>query len=249
MFFVSAFIVLVSLTFVSAYYFGSARSVGQDVIDTYIGVFEPVLTAVFGAEGSGLYVFERFLLFILLVSVIFLAVGKIPLFEDQNKIRWIVSIIISLIGVRFMDYAWLVSVLHSYNALAIAIGSVMPLIIYFFFVHGIGKDYPHLRKVMWILFIGMYIGLWITSTTEYVSAVYFWTLLAAVLLLLFDDKIERYIRKQEYKGSHASWINDRVSEIDKEIKLISESSLDDKVKEREIKKKEKRKLKLLKMIN
>ena len=226
------FVVMVSsLLFIqltSAYYFPSARSFTQDIVDTYVGVFEPILQALFGGFGwSGLYLFERFLLFILLMSLIFVILGngRFPMFEKNSIVRWIVAIVVPLIGIRFVNFEWLTALLLSYQAFAIALTTAVPLIVFLFFVHGIGKEYPHMRKVLWVLFIGIYIGLWSTTTTSGASAAYFWTFVAAVLFLLFDTKIEEQLYKYEQRKANKYWKLDAVANLRHDITMLRQSGL------------------------
>lgn len=229
-------------SFVSAYYFPSARTFTQDIIDTYVGVFEPILQALFGGFGwSGLYLFERFLLFILLLSLIYVILGNVEMFKKNTFVRWITAVIVPLIGIRFVDFEWLSAVLLSYQALAIALTTVLPLLVFFFFVHGIGKEYPYIRKIFWVIFIGVYMGLWSTSTNDGASAAYFWTFVAAVIFLLLDSKIEYYLFKQEQKKAGEYWKYDIISKLRKDIELLNDNNamdIDKKMKAIERKNKE-----------
>src|SRR3989344_5673304 len=131
----SIFVMLFVSSFVSAYYFPSARTFTQDIIDTYVGVFEPILQALFGGFGwNGLYLFERFLLFILLLSLIYVILGNVEMFKKNTFVRWITAVIVPLIGIRFINFEWLTAVLLSYQVFAIAVTTAIPLLIFFLFL-------------------------------------------------------------------------------------------------------------------
>lgn len=222
---ISALLVFVS--FASAYYLPDLRYVSQRTIDYYVDFFEPILQALFGGYGgwSGLYLFERFLLFILLVSMIYVILGKVDLFEHNSSVKWAVAIIVPLIGMRFIDYGWFSAVLMQYGTLSIALSSVLPFILFFFFVHNIGKDYPLMRKILWIAFICIYAGLWSTAESEFSSAMFFWTMLASILMLIFDTKIELYLGAREFAkrerrnvDNEIARINMRINEIETQIR-------------------------------
>jgi hypothetical protein len=176
--------------------------------------------------------------------MVYLVLGRIPLFEDQGKVRVVVAFIIPLIGVRFINYEWLNTILLSYQVLAIALTAVLPFIIYFFFVHETGQDSPAIRKIAWIFFILVYIGLWVTTEVESYGAVYFWTIVISIALLLFDGTIHDFYMKQKMKsvGSENKW--GHIAKIKRDIddiqKSINEGHLPQRAGEKIIKKKQKR---------
>ena len=231
---------LIFSSFVSAYYFPSARTFTQDIVDTYVEVFEPILQALFGGYGwSGLYLFERFLLFILVMSLVFLILGKFDMFEKNTVVRWIIAIIVPLIGIRFIDFEWLTALLLSYQAFAIALTTAIPLIVFFFFVHGIGKDYPHVRKILWVVFIGVYLGLWSTTASSGASAAYFWTFIAALLFLLFDSRIEQYLFKKAQQEAGRYWKYDVIARLRHDIDVLNTAPMDLTEKRKAIERKQK----------
>jgi len=216
------------MNFASAYfYFPDARSLTQSVIDAYVDVGEPILQALFGGYGgwSGFLLFERFLLFILLLSLIYVVLGRVEIFEEQKAVRWVIAIIVPLIGMRFVDYEWLSAVLLQYQVLAIAMTAILPFFIYFFFLYSMALDYPIPRKLGWIFFGVVYIGLWSTTMSESASQIYFWTIAAVVVCLIFDKKIENYLRfrnltKQDVTAKHKEMarINDEIQTLEKQIR-------------------------------
>jgi hypothetical protein len=193
---VSLFTIL-SSGFVSAYYFSGARDISQKVVDIYIGMFEPVLNALFGGYwgGSGFYLFERFLLFIMLVVIINLVLEKVDLFKGQKAVKWIIAVIVPLIGIRYLRYEWLVSILVQYEAIVIILTSILPFIIYFYFLYEAAGDHGIIRKIGWILFIGIYSGLWSTATSSSVADIYLWTMIAAFICLFGDNIISQRLRQ------------------------------------------------------
>lgn len=210
-------------SFASAYfYFPDLRSVTQSVIDSYVSVGEPILSALFGGYGgwTGFLLFERFLLFVLLVSVIYVILGRIEFFDNQRAVKWVVAIIVPLIGIRFIDFDWLSAVLLQYQALALILTSLLPFVLFFFFVHSIGKDYPMLRKIAWIFFIGVYVGLWNTAQSGVQGSVYFWTMVAAILGLLLDKRIEMWMQAKQFAKQGRWRTDDEIAAINKKIQDI-----------------------------
>lgn len=221
------------LQLTSAYYLPSVRGFSQNIIDSWVDFGSPILNALFGGFGwTGFYLFERLLLFILLISVIYLSLGKVPLFEEQRTIRWVVAIIIPLIGIRFIDYAWLTSIFEQYKALAIIIMAVFPFITYFLFLYNVAGDHGIIRKMGWLIFIGIYLGLWSGATSEGSSAIYFWTVVAAVVCLLGDNIIDRRYRALQRGKSDQQWKDREVGRINQEIATINQQIVNNHISQR-----------------
>lgn len=231
--------------FASAYYFPQFRDMTESFLQSMVDLFQPFLQAVLGGyEWGPDLLFERLLLFVLLVAIIFLILGNVPIFEDQGKrIRWLVAIIVPLIGIRFLDYAWLVTIITQYQVLTIVLTSIIPFILYFFFLYSAAGEYPGVRKIGWILFIVVYFGLWSTVNYEANSSVYFWTMVVALVFLTFDSTIYGYYEKQKMKaaGNINKWqhIANIRRDIDEIAKSISQGHIPSKDGERLIKKKQK----------
>lgn len=209
---------------VSAYYAPSVRGVVEDIINSWIDIGEPILEALFGGFGwSSLYMFERLLLFLLLVSIIWVSIGKIDLFNNNKVVRWIISLVVPLIGIRFIDYEWLTSLLYQYELLAIVLTSVLPFIIYFFFLYNISGDHGVLRKIGWAAFMAVYAGLWSSAQSEINSSVYFWTMVASAVCLFGDNLINRRLRALTAMKQNRYFVNDEVTRINQRVYELNQS--------------------------
>lgn len=219
------FLSLFLIGFVSAYSVLGLRDISQSVVDSYVDTFEPILQALFGGFGwTGLYLFERFLLFIVLVGIIHLSLRRVPFFDNAKGVRWIVAIVVPLIGIRFINYEQLTTIIFQYQVLAVALTVVLPFIIYFFFVHNVAGDYPIVRKVAWILFIAVYWGLWSTADSNTNSDIYFWVMVVAFTCLILDNYIHKtflfkQIAKQDasFKWREIGNINTKIQELHRQI--------------------------------
>ena len=221
------FVGLMMLSMVSAQGFGGVRDVSDRVITAFVDIFEPILSALFGHNnwGDGL-LFERTLVFIVLFSFIFIILGKVPMFDDAKRIKMVVAIIIPLIGMRFMDYAALVAVINQYFILSIILSSILPFVIYFYFVYNIAGNHGVLRKLAWIIFSGIYLGLWSTASVSGAYAnIYLWTFVASLAMLFGDnlimnriDSIEIYKKEKWRLSSDLAGISREIEQIRKDMK-------------------------------
>jgi hypothetical protein len=188
----------------SSAYFESPGSFVEDLVRGFIDIFEPILRAVLGgSDFSGYFLFEKLLLLVLLIAVIQLSLKNISVFENQKGILRIVSIVVALLAVRYLSFEWINGIILQYQVLAIALFGILPIAIYFFFLHGVFNDSEIMRKIGWVLFIVVYFGLWSTAGGSF-GALYFWTMVVSLVFLLFDGSIHRYYIMQEMKRSGAT---------------------------------------------
>jgi len=218
-FIIVVFVLLIGISLfsgiVSAQYYSNFGTEG--IIDSLIQVLEPVLSALFGGDNyTGYLLFEKLLLFILIGVIVFLALNNIPLFQNKNqKLAKLVAFIVALIGIRNLDYVWMNTIFTQYTVLFVAIAGILPFIIYWFFL----KDMPALlRKIGWIFFVVVYLGLWITTEIDAHEEVYLFTALAALIYaFLIDEKVHNWLEIQDMKKGDKFRLSEIISKISEEI--------------------------------
>jgi hypothetical protein len=188
----SLFIVLSLSGLVSAQYYGIDLRHGAEQITRWIqdifGPFFEVLLLVSSPE----FLFAKVLLAVLLFIVIYIVLDKSELFGDYKTLVILISVIISLIAVRYLpEETFIQFIILPYNVLGVALLTLLPLIIYFFFVENINDDI--MRKIAWAFYAAIFFGLWMTRFNDLGDVAYIY-LLAAVLAILFIlfDKTIRY---------------------------------------------------------
>lgn len=245
-----ALMFILSINLVSAYSYGygfDIRRGAEQFIDFVVDFAEPGLQVLLGGQDyTGLLLFERFLIFIMLLSVVYIALSNVPIFESNKGAIWTVAIIIPLLAVRFIDFAWLNTILMQYQVLGIAIAGILPFIIYTYFLHSVSQD-SVLRKIGWIFFIVIYFGLWSTNTAEAYSQIYFWTMVVALVFLFADGTIHRIIEHQRWKESEKGPIYQRIADLEGKITKMSESGIPEYQKRKQLKRMEKEMKYLYKM--
>ncbi|HVY01534.1 MAG TPA: hypothetical protein VHA12_02105 [Candidatus Nanoarchaeia archaeon] len=228
-----------SVSSVSAYYLPSFGQVGHEIVYTVTDFFEPVLNALFGSYSSG-YIFETLLLFILIASMVFIALKKVPIFQGHAAIIKVLTIAISLLSIRWIDYEWFTTVMSTYKLLGIVLTSILPFILYFYFLYSAAEDNDIIRKAGWLFWIIIYTGLW---TSEYTSTsnsiVYFWTLVTGVACLLLDGVINRRLKAIKNIQKDQYFANREIGRLNMQIFEVQEQlargAIDKKTAEKTIK--------------
>lgn len=217
------------------------RSVSEGVVQNYIDIFAPILSALLGGgDWTGFLLFEKLLLTVLLVTIIYVTLGKAGFLGSQKGVLWLISIVVSLLAIRYMNLEWVNSILFHYGILGVVMTSILPFVIYFFFLHTVVGDHPSIRKVGWILYIMIYIVMIASNSInsyvdtgaspEFYSAnlfewAYILTILAALILLFFDNTFHKYYENSEInklaryqKSDHIAALMKQIQDIDKDVR-------------------------------
>ncbi len=147
-----SFIILISIfNFVSA-----AISLPQGVTDVFSFIVGDVSAA--GSVSLEEVIIVKFLVFILLLAIINTAVQRIPGLGDTKGLAFIIALVVSLIGTRFLTSGELINFIWlPYGTLSVVLSSLLPFLIAFFFFQGF--DSTVIRKVGWTAFLVIFIGL------------------------------------------------------------------------------------------
>ena len=200
---ISIFILLICILFsgiVSAsirYDFDSALYGAEDVLRLLFGDVTG-----YGFASPGEVLFIKLLIWILLFAVINMILKKVPNFEDNLKVTGIVSLVVSLIAVRYMATAEIVNfVWLPYGVLGVTLTAFLPFVLGFFFIESFDSDI--LRKVGWTSYLVIFAGLAYTRWPDFAGEsfnygwIYIIVAVVSGILILFD----KYIRALMLIGS------------------------------------------------
>jgi hypothetical protein len=193
----------------------------EQLIDTVQEMFYPFFYVILGDYGD--YMFERILFLFILVAIIYAVVSRMEVFKKNRAIIWIITISISLLATRYLGEAGLIqTMLLPYSVLGVTLTAVLPLLIYFQFVESF-SDSTTIRKMLWIFFIIVFVGLWASRYDELgqMSWIYMMTAIAALLFLLFDGTIRRAIWKQKEKDKDLERNTNLVVELRKQLRELN----------------------------
>src|SRR3989338_4968498 len=141
------------------------NSVSASLFDEVKEGFKSAVSFVLGdvvniaGADPGEILFIKFLVFILLFAIVNMALKKFPQFGEKRGLTILLSIVVSLISVRYMtsdnliNFIWL-----PYGLLGVLLSSLFPFIIAFFFIESF-DDSPVVRKVGWAAFVVIFAAL------------------------------------------------------------------------------------------
>ena len=254
--FVFIFVLLFATSFVSAASpVDSIKNGATAVWEIVQPIAEFVLGGNAGVTGSSeaALFMGRIILFIILLSLVWFAVKQFPAIGENEFLVWVVSVGVSILGIRFMQPAWVEAVILPYSALGIALAALFPLIIYFFFVEKGLSGYPTMRKIAWIFAAVVFVSLFLFRDDVLIpndesaffassfdpSWIYLIAAACCIVFLLFDRTIQKWyarVKHESYTSAHASSLEAHYRRLikqaydDKQNNVITQAELERLVK-------------------
>jgi len=178
------------------------RDGAEKVVSLVTNLLGPFFNAILGEYTGGYGDFSaneifliRILLLILLFILIYTGTKNVPTIKDNNAVVFIISIAVSLIAVRFMSKSeFFFGILLPYGALGVALTTMLPFIIFFFFVHAVKLGSAG-RKIGWLFFAIVFISLWVSKSDQLSPTsnwIYIISIIAIAIVFVFDRAVHRY---------------------------------------------------------
>jgi len=207
----------------------------QGVIDFLNILLSPIFgTSAIAGFTSGEVLFMKALLFAIVLAIVWGILEMLPVFEENKWAVVVISIAVSILSTRFLATpGWIETIFLPYSVLGITLTSLIPLVIYFYFVQRTMGSSPTLRKVSWIFAAVVFVGLFISrvdsiaqnvSSTQFNPAwVYLITAGISLAFLLADKTIRRAFVDSEM---HALGAADRTALSTELRRKIHQARLD-----------------------
>lgn len=193
----------------------------EQLIDNIEQMFGPMFSMLLGGQGD--YMFERIMFLFMLVAIIYVVISRIDVFKNNKMVIWVITISVSLLSTRFLTESDLIqTMLLPYSILGVTLTAVLPILIYFSFVESFSES-ATVRKMLWIFYIIVFIGLWSSRYDELgqMSWIYMMSAIAALLFLLFDGTIRRTMVKQQMKELDIENRDNFVVEVRKQLRELN----------------------------
>ena len=203
----------------------SAASIAEDItkaLDNAVSAGKPLISQILGNVPSGEWLFAKFLFFLIIFAIVWTALNRIEFFSEKTWVLAIITIAASILATRWIGGEGVIrTIVLPYSALGIALTAALPFIIYFLLVNvGLSGQVPTVRRVAWIFFAVIFIGLWISrysvieSDARYIYPV---TALAAFIMAVMDGTIHKFFAKVRSERAAASGKTTGLIAIDRQI--------------------------------
>jgi len=197
------FLIIVSL--IQGVYAASITDDFNGFFDGVVEVMNPFSAAVLGDTPSGEWLFAKVLFFVIVLSLVWLALSRISFFNPdegaQLWVIWVVAIAVSILAVRFIgDSKWISTIILPYTTLGIVLAAGFPFVIYFILVEFMmlaGPGYKTIRKVAWVFFAVVFMGLFVARGDEIEGArnIYLVTAVLSILVTFFDGTFQKMVHQ------------------------------------------------------
>ena len=231
--------VLLLVSIVLASFLVSAQSITEDlkkIGEGFWKVIKPIANfAIGGGESLNSDVFfARILLLVLLIVIIWLALERIPFFEGRTWAVALISILAAILAIRFTSNTqWINAILLPYSALGVALTAGLPFVIFFYVINrGMeGREYQAFRRVAWVFFAVIFIGLWWSRTYTIgtdvqglgsVGWIYIMTAVLSLAMLALDGTVQRFFLRARTSRADVGSRRHQVAELTRELGEIHE---------------------------
>ncbi len=227
--FISSILLLSMIGFASA----QATNWGTNVagfIDTLVKTIEPIAKYILGETvatptfSAGTLLFAKVLFFVLILSIIYLAVSNIDFFKLRPWALWVICVGVAILATRFLGNDLVPTILIPYSALGLFLTAGIPLVVAFFVIErGMSGDANKMvRKVAWIFFTVIFIGLWF-ARGDTMSWIYPVTAGIALIMMFMDGTIQTFFDQMTLDKANAMKKGTALSAIDKLIQGVHEN--------------------------
>lgn len=188
-------LVLLSLPFVSAAPLSEmVTETVRSTINAAISIFQPLFEIIMQGETPE-FLFAKSLLGILLFVIVFTVIKKVPVFKGNKTVSLIIALVVAILAVRFISENDLVNgILLPYGTLGVALTTLLPFLIFFYFVHE-GQMGPIGRRALWLVFGIIFIivfGYKFENISDISKYIYIFTLMGMIIAFIFDRGIHQY---------------------------------------------------------
>jgi hypothetical protein len=179
-----------------------------EILDKATAAVEPITVWVLGETAdvgdypASAVLFAKLLFFIVILSVVFIALNQVDFFQDHPPAMWAIIIAVSVLAVRFISDSLIPTILLPYSTFGIALASGAPLILSFIVIEVLlgNARFKTLRKILWVLLAVVFVVLWIVRWDELGSSgrwIYLGTAIASIALLLLDGTIQGTLHRMK----------------------------------------------------
>ncbi len=187
----------------------SAVSLFEGIIkvkDSIVKILEPIFSFLLGGNLSGGALFTKALIFIIILSLVWIGMDKISLFEGKSTLKKIITVIVSILAIQGISYGLLNAIKLPYTAVGVSLSAGLPFLLYFFVINkGVGEDSTTIRRTAWIFFGVVFLGLLASKIGGIGNLlipsnwglywIYMVTIILAFAMALLDGRIKAFLLK------------------------------------------------------
>jgi len=202
----------------------SLSQLAQDFVSGIINIVKPILGANDTADIFMAKLVSALIVFSIVYAVLSRALANV--FSGARWAVWVVSIAVAILGVRFLSAEMVQTIILPNSAFAVALTAGIPFVIYFLVVSQL--DSSIVRRIAWIFFAVIFLGLYTLRYQELggIAYIYPLTALLSLIMLFLDGTIRRLMDKISFEKTLSTQGMLQANKIDEEIKLATQARVD-----------------------
>ena len=206
---VSLFFVSLVVGIVAAQSGGAAQSSDALAISEQISNFikggidiiqksgNPIFSALLGEIEQSEDLFIKILLFLLVMLIVYAVLDTMSFFNTKPSITWLIAIIISIFGIRFVPVGLIKTMTYPASALALVILLGLPFLLFFWIIQRVSNSF--VRRAGWAVFAAIIAFLWFYNIDNPATAgfqwIYLFVLIACGVAFGFDAILQKWLGK------------------------------------------------------
>ncbi len=184
----------------------------QGIVKGVYELIKPLLEGIIGEVSTAEFFLAKVMFLIIIFAIIYKVLERIPFFKDISWVHQLVSVAVSILSIRWFGDAEIIrTIILPYSVLGIALAGLIPFAI-FFFMTEFGDSHKFARKLSWIFFIVVFVGLWITRAGNAsvvggpigkFAYIYLITAGLGLIAYMMDDRIQKERSKAKLERIHS----------------------------------------------
>jgi len=156
------------------------------------------------------YLFARLLLALVIFFVVYTVLRRNQIFGSNKNITIIIAAAVTILSVKYIPTKFVEVILLQYSTFAVAITTLLPLLIFFFFIYQSGFG-PFGRKTGWLVYGIILVSLYLSRGENLGEAqyVYYAGIIAVFIFIVFDKLIDAQF-KQHGNNEQKKVIKDKM---------------------------------------
>lgn len=160
------------------------------------------LNGVLNNQQAGPELFTRLLIVLLLTAVLYKPAVKLVPDGETSNIPIFLSLIVAILGVRFLTGPEVIGLMLPFGALGIALTTIIPIVLFGAVMTTSSGINEGIARLGWLLMGVSFIVLWFSrfDVIGNIAWIYLWAGLICIFMLFYEKTIRMYVLRSKSKA-------------------------------------------------
>lgn len=187
-----------------------------------INQVQDFLSNVLNNQQAGPELFTRLLIVLLLTAVLYKPAVKLVPDGETSNIPIFLSLIVAILGVRFLTGPEVIGLMLPFGALGIALTTIIPIVLFGAIMTTSSGINEGIARLGWLLMGVSFIVLWLTrfDVVGTIAWIYLWSGLICIFMLFYEKTVRMYALRSKAKGKGRMHVEEQVELINLDIENL-----------------------------